>query len=75
MKKNGREDKQESLFKNTAKTLNGMNLHENNSIRELPSLILILGKPTNNEYVDKRGFVGPLASKAGQQQHRLLQST
>lgn len=26
-----------------------MNLHENNSIPELPSLILILGKPSNNE--------------------------
>lgn len=43
-----------------------MNLHENNSIPEVPTLILILGKPTNNEYADKRGFVGPLASKAGQ---------
>lgn len=52
-----------------------MNLYENNSIPELPSLILILGKPINNECADKRGFVGPLASKAGQQQHRLLQST
>lgn len=47
-------------------------------ITVFPSLILILGKPTNNEYADKSGLVGPLAgqlSKAGQWQHRLLQST
>lgn len=36
-----------------------MTLHENNNISELPSLILILCKPTNNEYVDKRDFIGP----------------
>lgn len=57
------------------KKLNQMNLHENNNISTFPSLVLILGRPTNCEYVDKRDFVGILASKPRQQQNQLLQSS
>jgi len=49
-----------------------MNVHENNNISMFPSVILILERPTKYKYVDKRDFVGIVASKP---EYQLLQSS